>query len=145
MGKISGSETVTVNGSVDEVMAFLTDIANQHTWWPGMFKSEPLETDADGRVTKARIGNDVKIAKDEFDVDYSYDSDTSYSWSLGSKSSMQRSQDGSWTVKDKGGKTEATLALEVDPSLPLPGFVLKKTLNDSIKNAAKALQKSFES
>lgn len=143
MGKIATTETVTVNGSVEEVMAFLTDIANQHTWWPGMFKSEPLETDDQGRVTKARIGNDVKIAKDEFDVDYSYDSDTSYSWSLGSKSSMQKTQDGSWTLAAKGGRTEATLWLEIDPSLPLPGFVLKKTLGDTVKNATKALAKSF--
>ncbi len=52
-------------------------------------------------------------------------------------------QEGSWSVVDKGGKSEATMALTIDTSLPLPGFVQKKTLKDTLKGATKALAQQF--
>ena len=39
-----------------------------------------------------------------------------------------RRASGSWSLVSKGAGTEATLALSIDPSLPLPGFLMKKTL-----------------
>ena len=141
MGKHSASKTVRINLPADDVLAALRDIGNESTWWPGMFKSDVLETDADGLVTKARIGNDVKIAKDEFDVAYVH-GDSGYTWSLASKSSMQKTQEGSWAVKAAGASAcDTTLALEIDASLPLPGFVLSKTIKDTVNNATKGLQK----
>jgi ribosome-associated toxin RatA of RatAB toxin-antitoxin module len=143
MGINSATETVIVNGSAEDVLAFVRDVGNQSTWWPGMFKSDVLETDDEGRCVKAAIGNDVKIAKDEFQVAYVH-GDDGYTWSLASPSKVQKVQNGAWTVAPKGAdQCTATLRLDIDASLPLPGFVIKKTTNDAVKNAVKALQKQF--
>ena len=143
MGITSATETVTVNGSADEVLAFLYDVGNQSSWWPGMFKSDVLETDDEGRCIKAAIGNDVKIAKDEFQTVYEY-TDDGQTWTLASPSKVQKLQNGSWRVVPKGdSQCTATLTLEIDASLPLPGFVIRKTTGDAVKNAVKALQKQF--
>ena len=56
---------------------------------------------------------------------------------------MQKAQEGSWALVDKGGRTEATMSLTVDTSLPLPGFVQKKTVKDTLKGATSALAKQF--
>jgi hypothetical protein len=56
---------------------------------------------------------------------------------------VQKSQTGSWALVDKGGTTEATMSLTVDTSLPLPGFVQKKTLKDTLKGATTGLAKQF--
>jgi hypothetical protein len=45
---------------------------------------------------------------------------------------------------DKGGTTEATMALTVDSSLPLPGFMQKKVVKDTLKGATKALKAHAE-
>ncbi|NLJ52597.1 MAG: cyclase [Intrasporangiaceae bacterium] len=146
MGEISVESTVRIGCSTNEVMAVLHDIAGQHEWWPGQYLSEPLQTDDEGRVTRSRIGNDVKIAKDEFEVAYTHDpSGAGYSWVLVEASTLQRAQVGSWEVRPHGDESEVTLRLMVDSTLPLPGFLLKKTLQDTVNGATKGLRRRCES
>ena len=146
MGEIRVESTVRIARSVDEVMAVLHDVGAQHEWWPGQYRSEPLETDDEGRVTRSRIGNDVKIAKDEFEVVYTHDSSpTGYSWVLADPSTLQRAQTGSWEVRDASAGSEVTLRLMVDSTLPLPGFLLKKTLQDTVNGATEGLRRRCES
>jgi ribosome-associated toxin RatA of RatAB toxin-antitoxin module len=139
---VTDSLTVTVNAPVDQVLAFLRDIDNQKNWFPGNSASEVLERDEEGRPTKARLVNDVKVAKDEFVLDYSHD-DAGFSWHLPTPTKVQKTQEGSWRVVDKGGQSEATMTLTIDTALPLPGFVQKKTLKDTLKGATSALVKQF--
>ena len=139
---VTDSMTVTVNAPADQVLAFLRDIDNQKNWFPGNTSSEVLERDADGRPTKARLVNDVKVAKDEFVLDYTHN-DSGFSWHLPEPTKVQKTQEGSWTLVDKGGRTEATMSLTIDTSLPLPGFVQRKTLKDTLKGATKALAAQF--
>ena len=138
----SDSLKVTVNAPAEQVLAFLRDIDNQHNWFPGNEVSEVLERDAEGRCTKARLVNDVKVAKDEFTLDYTH-TDNGFSWSLPAPTKVQKHQEGSWMVQDKGGACEATMSLTIDTTLPLPGFVQKKTLKDTLKGATSALVKQF--
>lgn len=136
---VSDSLTVTVNAPAAAVLAFLRDVDNQQNWFPGNVSSEVLETGADGFPAKAKLVNDVKIAKDEFTLSYTH-TDNGFSWNLDAPTSVQKEQSGSWTVVDKGGKAEATMELTIDTALPLPGFIQKKTLKDTLKGATKALQ-----
>lgn len=140
---VSGSESVTINAPLADVLAVVRDVDGQPSWFPGTVSAEVLETDADGLPAKARIVNDMKIAKDEFEVIYTQ-GEASVAWKLAAPSKAQKSQDGSWTLVDKGGKTEATLSLDVDSSMPVPGFMQKKALKDTLKNATAALKKQCE-
>lgn len=141
MGEIRVESTVRIARSVDEVMAVLHDVAGQHQWWPGQYRSEPLESDDQGRVTRAGIGNDVKIAKDDFEVVYTHDDEnTGYRWMLAAPSTIQRAQEGSWEVRADGADgAEVTLQLMVDSTLPLPGFLLRKALQDTVNGATRGL------
>ncbi len=139
---VSDSLSVTVNAPAADVIAFLRDIANQSSWFPGNLESEVLETNDDGTVARARLTNDVKVAKDTFEVVYHHSTD-GYSWKLAEATKIQKDNSGSWKVVDKGGKSEATMTLSIDTTLPLPGFVQKKTLKDTLKNTTKALQDKF--
>ena len=134
--------TVTVNAPAADVLAFLRDINNQKTWFPGNEESDVLETNDAGQPTRARLTNDVKVAKDTFEVTYEH-TDDGFSWSLAEPTKIQKDNSGSWKVVDKGGKSEATMSLTIDTALPLPGFVQKKTLKDTLKNTTKALAGKF--
>jgi ribosome-associated toxin RatA of RatAB toxin-antitoxin module len=136
------SLSVTVNAPAEQVLAFLRDIDNQKNWFPGNTASEVLERDDAGLPTKARLVNDVKVAKDEFVLDYTH-TDDGFSWHLPEPTRVQKTQEGSWTIVDKGATCEATMKLTIDTALPLPGFVQKKTLKDTLKGATKALTQQF--
>jgi ribosome-associated toxin RatA of RatAB toxin-antitoxin module len=139
---VTDSLSVTVNAPLDQVLAFLRDIDNQKNWFPGNNESQVLARDDAGLPTRARLVNDVKVAKDDFQLDYVH-SDTGFSWTLVAPTKVQKRQEGSWSLADTGGSTEATMTLTVDTSLPLPGFVQKKTVKDTLKGATSALAKQF--
>ncbi len=141
---ITASDSTVINAPLQDVLAVVRDVAGQPDWFPGTISAEVVDTGADGLATRAHMVNDVKIAKDEFDIDYTHTDDT-LSWKLVAPSKAQKDQSGSWKLTDKGnGTTEATLTLSVDSSLPLPGFIQKKAINDTVKNAVKGLKKRCE-
>ena len=149
MGEVHAESTVRIERPAEEVLAVLRDIAGQSGWWPGQYRSEPLETDPRGRVTRALIGNDVRVAKDDFEVVYTHGKGraaaSGYSWVLAAPSKVQRAQTGSWHLAPEGpGACEVTLSLMVDSTLPLPGFLLRKALQDTVKGATKGLRARCE-
>lgn len=139
---VTESLSVTVNAPVDQVLDFLRDIDNQKNWFPGNTDSEVLERDDAGLPTRARLVNDVKVAKDEFQLNYTHN-DAGFSWTLVAPTKVQKAQVGSWSLADRAGSTEATMSLTVDTSLPLPGFVQRKTVKDTLKGATSSLVKQF--
>ncbi|MGB7983201.1 MAG: SRPBCC family protein [Candidatus Nanopelagicales bacterium] len=139
---VTESMEVSVNAPADQVLAFLRDIDNQHNWFPGNLESEVLERDEEDRCVRARMVNDVKVAKDEFALTYTHTED-GFSWTLVEATRVQKSQQGNWQLVDKGGRTLATMTLTVDTALPLPGFIQKKTVKDTLKGATSALAKQF--
>jgi len=62
------------------------------------------------------------------------------SWTLIS-SAAQRSQDATYTLTPEGDKTRVKFEIRVDPSVPLPGFVLKRAVKGSIDTATEGLRK----
>ncbi len=140
---VHASDTVRIDAPLEDVLAVVRDVDGQADWWPGMLASEALASDADGLVSRARLVNDVKVAKDEFELDYTH-TDTSMAWTLAGRSSAQKEQTGSWTLADRGGATEATLELTIATTLPLPGMVQRKVVKDTVRGATKALKRRCE-
>lgn len=136
---VSASRTVTVGVSVAEVLATVRDIAGQTAWWPGTVSAEVLATDEEGRPERAKLVNDVKVARDAYEVAYTH-TEHSMSWQLLAPSKAQKDMSGSWELVDAGGQTEATLTLMIDTTLPLPGFVQRKVLNDTLSGATEGLR-----
>lgn len=143
MGAVTVSASVMIEAPLDRVLAALRDLPAQVDWFPGCVSSTVLEVDSDGLPLRARQVNDVKVAKDEFDLDYTH-TDSSMSWQLVAPSTAQRDARGSWSLEPKGAGTQATLSIAIEPSLPLPGFLVKKALGDTAKGATKALKKYCE-
>lgn len=140
---VSVDKSVTINAPFADVLAIVRDVNGQSEWFPGTISSEVTETYDDGLVKRAHLVNDVKIAKDEFDLDYTH-TDTSMSWSLVAPSKSQKDQSGSWTLVDKGAATEVTFSLTVDSSLPVPGFMQKKVIKGTANDATEGLKKKAE-
>jgi ribosome-associated toxin RatA of RatAB toxin-antitoxin module len=139
MGAVTGKESITIDAPLEQVLAIIRDLPAQVEWFPGCVSSTVLSTDEDGLPTRARQVNDVKVAKDEFDLDYSH-TDAAMSWVLVAPSTAQRNSSGSWTLTPRGDRTEATLSISIEPSIPLPGFLMKKAIGDTVKGATRGLK-----
>ena len=140
---VTASRSVTIAAPFDEVLAVVRDVGGQQDWWPGMLASEVLETDDEGRATRARIVNDVKVVKDEFETVYEHPND-GLTWQLAGSSMAQRSQVGSLLLEADGDATTATLSLAVATTLPLPKLVQRKVVSYSVSGALEGLKRHCE-
>lgn len=141
---VSQRKSITIDAPIDHVMDVQHDFERQTQWWPGMHEAETLESDDQGRTTRGRLVNEVaKVGRDEFTLSFQH-RDDGVSWQLDKPSLIQKKQTGDWSFVDQGDRTEATLSLEIDTTLPLPGFVQKKILDGIVKGALAGLKQASE-
>jgi uncharacterized membrane protein len=137
------SSTITIDAPLDRVLAVIADI-DSYPEWTGQIKSaKVVSTGADGRPEQATFVMDAGVLKDEYTLEYDW-SDTGVDWHLVGKSSVQKSQVGSYALADKGGKTEVTYRLAVDISMPMLGMFKRKAEKMIMDSALKELKKRVE-
>ena len=72
-------------------------------------------------------------------IEYTW-TDTSVSWTLVSAGQL-KAQDAKYTLTPDGDKTKVRFDMKVDPSVPMPGFLLKRTLKGGMETATDGLRK----
>ncbi len=138
------SSNIVINAPSDAVLAVIADIASYPEWTGQIKSAEVVETGADGRPSQARFVMDAGVLKDEYVLAYDW-SDTGVSWKLIGKSTVQKSQVGSYTLTDKGDATEVTYKLAVDIAMPMLGMFKRKAEKMIMDSALKELKKRVES
>jgi ribosome-associated toxin RatA of RatAB toxin-antitoxin module len=136
---IKESREIVIEASPEEILDVIADLASLPEWSGPHQSSEVLETGDDGRPSKAKMRIKSAGITDEQVVAYTW-SENAVSWTLVS-SAAQRSQDASYTLTPEGDKTRVKFEISVDPSVPLPGFVLKRAVKGSIDTATDGLRK----
>jgi hypothetical protein len=61
-------------------------------------------------------------------------------WTL-IKAGQLRSQEAAYTLTQDGDNTKVRFEITIDPSIPIPGFLLKRTLKGAIETATDGLRK----
>ncbi|WP_431841761.1 SRPBCC family protein [Calidifontibacter indicus] len=139
------TKSVTIDAPLERVLEVEHDFASQSQWWPGLLKAEVLETDDQGRPASGRAEAEVaKVGRYSLVLHFDQRED-GVSWRLDKFTAMQKTQNGDWTFTDRGDSTEATLTLEIDTTVPLPGFLQKKLLDGQVKGVLAGLKKACES
>ena len=138
------SSTITINAPSDKVLGVIADIPS-YPQWTGQIKSaEVLEEGPGGKPKQAKFVMDAGVLKDEYTLEYDWQ-DSSVSWKLVGKSTVQKSQNGSYTLVDKGDTTEVTYKLTVDIAMPMLGMFKRKAEKMIMDSALKELKKRVES
>lgn len=140
----AASSTITIAAPPDRVLAVIADIA-RYPEWTGQIKSaEVVETTDDGRPASARFVMDAGVLKDSYVLAYDWQ-DSAVSWELVGKSSVQRSQVGSYELAPEGSGTTVTYRLAVDIAMPMLGMFKRKAEKVIMDSALKELKKRVES
>lgn len=135
----SDSREVVIEATPEEILDVIADVESAHTWSPQYQSAEVLESYKDGRPKRVKMKVKAAGMTDEMEVEYSWGENTA-GWTL-VKSGQLKAQNASYTFTPAGDKTKVRFDLEVDPSIPIPGFLLKRTLKGAMETATDGLRK----
>jgi len=136
---VTETRDVVIEATSAEIMDVLTDLETLTEWSPTHQKVEVLERDAAGRPSKSRQVVKILGITDELVLNY-----TVYDDGVGSalvSSKQQRAQTGRYTLTPDGDSTRVRFELMVDPTVPVPGFVLKRMMRGAMESATDGLRK----
>jgi ribosome-associated toxin RatA of RatAB toxin-antitoxin module len=135
---ISDSKEVVIEASPQEVLDVIADVESSPKYTSAQQSAEILDTH-DGRPRRVKMKVKSAGIADELVIAYTFAGDV-VSWSLVSAKQLKR-QDGRYTLTPEGDKTRVKFELTVDPSVPLPGFLLKKAIKGAMNDATEGLRK----
>ncbi|BBX67242.1 SRPBCC family protein [Mycolicibacterium psychrotolerans] len=136
---ITESRETVIEASPAEILEVLFDLESLTEWSSAHQEVEILERDDQGRPARSRQVVRIVGISDEQVLDYSVHDD-GVSWTLVS-SAQQRAQDARYTLVPDGDTTRVTFELTVDPTVPLPGFVVKRGAKGLMETATEGLRK----
>ena len=138
------SDTVVIDATPDEVLAVILDLEAYPEWSDDVNRVDVVSTDDQGRPRDARFDVDARVAQVDYVLRYDYDGPADVQWSL-LEGEVLRQLDGSYTLVDRDGSTHVTYALEVDISMPVPGFIKKRAARTILDTGLKGLKARVES
>ena len=136
---VTDSREVVIEATPEEILDVIADVRSAPTWSPQYQSADVLDTHDDGRPKRVKMKIKAAGLTDEQEVEYSW-TDTSVSWTL-IKAGQLKSQDATYTLTPQGDKTKVRFDLKVDPAVPIPGFLLKRTLKGAMETATDGLRK----
>jgi ribosome-associated toxin RatA of RatAB toxin-antitoxin module len=136
---VNDSREVVIEATPEEILDVIADVKSAPTWSPQYQSAEILDTYEDGRPKRVKMKIKAAGMTDEQEVEYSW-TGTTASWTL-IKAGQLKSQEATYTLTADGNKTKVRFDLQVDPSVPIPGFLLKRTLKGAMETATDGLRK----
>jgi carbon monoxide dehydrogenase subunit G len=138
------SASIMIDADKQAVMAVIADFEAYPEWSTAIKSVTVDEVGKDGRGVTATLTLDAGVMKDTYTLAYEWDGDDRVDWHL-VKGRAMKAQDGSYELRDVGGKTEVTYRLAVDLAIPMLGMFKRKAEKAIIDTALKGLKKRVES
>jgi ribosome-associated toxin RatA of RatAB toxin-antitoxin module len=138
----SDSREVVIEATPAEILDVIADVEATPDWSPQYQKAVILESFPDGRPKQVEMTVKAAGLTDVMVIEYTW-TDSSVAWRL-VKSGQLKAQDASYTFTPAGGsdqKTRVRFDMKIDLSIPMPGFILKRTLKGGMETATDGLRK----
>ena len=136
---VKDSREVVIEATPEEILDVIADVESAPSWSPQYQSAEVVDTYDDGRPRTVKMKIKAAGLTDDQVVEYSW-GDNEASWTL-VKAGQLRSQDAKYTLTPEGDKTRLRFDLSIDLSVPLPGFVVKRTIKGAMETATDGLRK----
>ena len=135
----SDCREVVIEASPEEILDVIADVEATPTWSPQYQRAEILESYPDGRPKQVKMTVKAAGLTDEQVIEYTW-AERKVSWTLVSAGQL-KAQDASYTLTPDGDNTKVRFDMAIDLSVPLPGFLLKRTLRGGMETATDGLRK----
>ena len=139
------SSTVSIDAPIAEVGATLFAVESYPEWSGAFKKVDVLETDSQGRATKAKLTVDAGAVKDVVTLDFDWSQAPSkVTFSLDDANILTK-MDGAYLLKSLDvDSTSVTYELSVGLSMPIPAMMIAKQEKSTIDSALKQLKEHLE-
>jgi ribosome-associated toxin RatA of RatAB toxin-antitoxin module len=144
------SDSVTINASPEEVMAVIANLGDYPSWSGEFIGVEIVSTHDDGAPKDAAFTISTPVGKDTYEIGYIWTGTEEVSWTLNfdeagkPKSAMMKKLDGTYRLTPDGYATLVTYELEIDPKIPMMGFIKKMAALRIVDQALNGLKKRVE-
>lgn len=144
------SESISIDAAPKAVMAVIANLVDYPQWSEGVTGAEIIESHPGGEPKVVSMTISTPIGKDTYEITYVWNGHTSVSWTLNSdedgkpKSSMMKALDGTYTLSKEGKGTRVVYDLEIDPKIPMMGFMKRKAAATIADSALRGLKKHCE-
>lgn len=140
-GTIRSTETTA---PPEAVFAVASDVAAYPEWATGVSQVDVLETDDEGRPSRARFELEGFIKKIHYELEYSYDPPVEMSWRAVPGDDIE-DMEGSYRFNRlPDGGTEIVYALRVQPAFTVPGFLRRQAEKQVVGAALRGLRLRVE-
>jgi len=136
---VNESREVIIEASPKEILDVVADVEAMPEWSSIHQSAEVLERGADGRPRRAKMKVKTSGVTEEVVLAYNW-RDDGVAWTQESGKASRR-QEGGYTLTPQGDKTRTKFDLEVDPLVPLPGFVIKRAIKGAMELNTDGLRK----
>lgn len=130
-----------IDASPEVLYDTAADVASYPEWASGVREVEILDTDAEGRVKRARFVLEGFVKEIEYVLRYTHDRPQLLSW-VAEECDDLRMLEGSYQFSSKDdGSTEVVYSLRVELNFNLPGFVRRQAEKQIVTTALRGLRK----
>ena len=142
MVDFSQSYSVTVDASIEDCFAVVTDFAAYPEWSGPVTECRILECHADGLPRRVAFALDMTLKTIRYVLEYAYEPPHTARWHLveGDVKDVQ----GSYRFEKADARTKATCTQSIDLGFWVPGPILRpleqKALRDSVEEFKKAAE-----
>ena len=133
------SREVVIEATPEQILDVIADVEATPKWSPQYEKAEVLERFDNGRPKQVKMTVKAAGLTDEQVIEYTWD-EQKVSWTL-VKAGQIKAQDASYTLTPEGDKTRVRFDIALDLSVPLPGFIVKRTIKGGVETATEGLRK----
>jgi ribosome-associated toxin RatA of RatAB toxin-antitoxin module len=135
---VNDAREVVIEATPAEILDVIADVESTPSWSPQYQSAEVLASYPDGRPQRVKMTVKAAGLTDEQVVEYRW-TDSGASWTLISAGQL-KAQDAAYTLTPSGAATKVRFEITVDPSVPLPGFVLKRAMKGAMQTATDGLR-----
>ncbi|CAN5364916.1 SRPBCC family protein [soil metagenome] len=136
-------QSIDIAAPAADIMAVIGDFGAYPEWTGAVKSAEVLEEDENGWAKQVRFSLDAGVVKDDYVLAYEWSSDSAVHWKLVT-GQMQKSQVGSYELREAGAITHVTYSLTVDLAIPMLGMFKRKAEKVIMDTALKELKKRVE-
>ena len=137
--------TLEIDATPDELYDVAADVAAYPDWASGVKEVEVLDTDEEGRVSRARFVLEGFVKEIEYVLRYTHDRPNVLSW-VAEDSDDLRMLEGSYRFSPaEDGGTEVVYRLSVEPNFVIPGFIKRQAERQIVTTALRGLRKRVAS
>jgi uncharacterized membrane protein len=138
------SDRIRIDAPPKRCYEVATDYERYPEWAKDVKQATILERDTDGRGAKVEYRAAAFGRSTRYVLQYDYSAAPgAFSWTL-VEGEMVRAIDGTYRFDADGDGTRVSYDLAIEPSIPVPGFLKRRTAGKIVGTALKELKKEVE-